>query len=166
MKESDYYLVFEGERQSKLILCSVKGVKQPTTLIKITGKPAKEAHEKLVNLLSCRGGIKLLESASKRKKYFVRADLVPIVGAYILLLRRSRNPSKWSNVFSKVLSGHQSFLGEYFTNFMLMGVDLSTALRRAGRSRKVGETILPEVADIVSASMKSFFSTAEKKLRG
>jgi hypothetical protein len=147
------------------MLRSVKGAKTPTTLIKITGKPAKEAHEKLLSLLSTCGGIRLLESTPKRKEYFVRADLAPTVGAYILLLRRSRNPSKWSNIFSKVLSGSQSMLGEYFANFMLMGVDLSTALRRVGRSRKVSETILPEVADVVSASMKSFFSLAEKMFK-
>ncbi|MDI6820294.1 MAG: hypothetical protein QMC89_05260 [Candidatus Hodarchaeaceae archaeon] len=167
LTESDYSLVYEGPRgrELKLMLCSTKGAKLPITLVKLTGKPAREAHEKLLASLSTCGGIKLLESTPKRKKYFVRADLAPTVGSYILLLRRSRNPSKWSNVFSKVLSGPQSMLGEHFANFMLMGVDLSTTLRQDRKSREVSGTILPEVADAVSASMKSFFSIAEKKLK-
>lgn len=158
--EFDYVLSYKDDgRKASLTLYSVrKGGALSTVLVRLSGLPAKKGYEELVKLLAERGGMALVRSEPSGSDYSIRPDLAPVVGSFMLLLRRSGNPSKWCKAFNEIMRGRSMVFGECFAEFFNMAVNTSIALKKALGKRARGETLIPDVCDAISASIKSFVS--------
>jgi len=162
--EHDYILAFKkGTRGEELILYSVRKAGGPRrVLVKVVGEPARKGHEEILKMAEC-GGLTLVKCETKIREYSVRPDLVSIIGSFILLLRRSRNPSRWCKAFNEIVRGRAAVFGETFARFFDMAISASVELKKASGKKARGETILPEVSDVFSASLKSFVLSSEKR---
>lgn len=159
--EADYILKFKGSGRGELALYSVrKSSRVRRMLVKVVGEPARIGHEELMKLSG--GGIMLLKSENEYQEYAVRPDLAPIIGSFILLLRRSRNPFRWCKIFSEVVRGRLTVLGEVFTMFFDIAMLTSAGLKKTSGRIAGGAAVPPKVADAVSASLKSFILSIEK----
>ncbi|MEM1909420.1 MAG: hypothetical protein QXT79_08610 [Thermofilaceae archaeon] len=159
--EADYILRFRDDEKAELALYSVRktgGARR--MLVRVIGKPARKGHEEIVKITGG-SGIALIKSEGKEREYSVRPDLAPIIGSFLLLLRRSRDPSKWCKAFNEVMRGRMMAFGETFARFFDIAVSLSAELKKTSGRKTRGEAVLPEVADAISASLKSFISSIE-----
>lgn len=163
-EEFDYLLVFDKEKgRPRLSLrASREGKKLTPIIVKVTGKPARDGQAVLFEALSRYGGLSLVEKGPKGERYGVRADLAPMAGAFILLLRRSSNPSKWGRALQETMKGSRPLMGEALSEFFLMALDLSSSLRKGGR-RGFPQSVIPKVADAISAAMRGFVEVAMKE---
>lgn len=159
-EEFDYILVYDREKgRPRLSLrASKEGRKLAPIIVKVTGKPARDGRSLLFPPLSKCGGLRLIEKGPKEERYGVRADLAPIAGAFILLLRRSSNPSKWGDALKEAIEG-RPLIGEGMSEFFLMALSLSSSLKKGGR-KGLPQSVLPQVADAISAAMRGFIQAA------
>ena len=131
--------------------------KQGTTLVRLTGISAENAHEALLNVVGRKMyGLTLSHSGSRDRGYQIRLDVAPIVLAYIILCRRSRSPTKWKRMLEQLAGGELRSFQRWFTNFSDLAIELSRAI---GDDRT--RPFSPRALDAVSAGMKT---TTEKLL--
>lgn len=159
--EADYILKYRNSKRGELVLYSVRkagGTRR--VLVRVFGEPAKKGYEEIVKIAG--GGIMLLKSEAEEQEYSVRPDLAPVIGSFILLLRRSRNPSRWCKSFTEIMRGRMMALGEVFAMFFDMAMLASAGLKKASGRRAEREAILPEIADAISSSLKNLISSIEK----
>lgn len=161
--EFDYILTYrERGKKGELTLYSVRRARKlRRVLVKVVGKPARAGYREVARLAEC-GGLTLVKSEPKSREYSVRPDLVPVIGSFILLLRRSREPSRWCKAFNELMRGRAVAFGETFARFFDLAISASVDLKKATGKKVRGETVLPRVSDAVSASLKSFAHSIEK----
>ena len=157
-EEFDYLLIYDREKgRPRLSLrAGVRGGRLLPMIVKVTGRPVREGHNDMFKALLKCGGLKLVEKEPQGERYGIRADLAPIAGAFILLLRRSTNPSKWGKLFHEALEGSRPFIGEALAEFFIMALNLSSSMRKTPRRKGLPQAVLPQAADAVSAAMRGF----------
>ena len=150
-----YYLTLRrGKRKSK-IKFNIGNDGKTSAVLGISGSNAEMVFKKIVSTLGRYGAVTPVEIGEKVQIYAIREDVGPVVGAYILMVRRSRNLSYWLEFFDELIGGNAAVFGHIFSSFLEAAIDASRLQMRENEKR--GKVTIPtSIADAFSASMKEF----------
>jgi len=84
--------------------------------------------------------------------YTIREDLGPIIGAYLVLVRRARNIEKWSLFLQELLEGRYAGVAKAFSSFLEIALELSKSMH----DKRKSYSLSPIVADALSSALKQF----------
>ncbi len=127
--------------------------RRESTLIKMGGRKAKEIFETMINVLKKYNYI-LEEGGSENYRAFkLKKEIGPVVGGYMVLIRRSRNPDKWIPLFEGFIK-QDPFKGAHdlLTHALSLALALSSVYPPPERVRM---QLSPKVVDSISAGFKS-----------
>lgn len=159
MEKHAYYIVYREHSKTAEMSFNIGGKTKDSMVIRLKGKSIKKVFHDTVNLLSRYGGIIPVEIADSRKIYAVREDLGPLVGAYILMIRRARNYGKWHKFLERLLNEEHPGVAIILSGFLEMALELSKTWTVSGGKNR----IQPQKAfDIVSSTLKHFVNKLEK----
>ncbi|MCE4609338.1 MAG: hypothetical protein F7C36_03035 [Desulfurococcales archaeon] len=127
--------------------------RRESTLIRIGGQKAKEIFETMVEVLKKYEYI-IEEGGSENYKYFkLRKDIGPVVGGFLVLLRRSRNPEKWIPLFEGFIT-EDPYKGAHVLLSHVLSVSIALS-KVYPPPERVRMQLSPKVVDSVSAGFKS-----------
>ncbi len=155
MEKHAYYIIYKEYSKIAEMSFNIGGETKDSMIIRLKGKSIKKVFYNTTNLLSRYGGIIPVEITDSKKIYAVREDLGPLVGAYLLMLRRARNYNRWHKFLERLLSEEFPGVVTVLSSFLEMALELSKIWSVAGtRSQKA--------FDIVSSTLKHFANRLEK----
>jgi len=156
MPSSPSYVIELIKRRNRFeILFKAGSEGELATLVRLGGKQAQTIFNSLVDILSKRGGLIPLSTSDDHRKYSIRDDLGPIVGAFLILVRRSWKPMKWIKISNEIMEGKYPGLAQAFEYYLEMAIDLSKANGRRGK----GYSLSPKVLNAISVAMKKFLES-------
>ena len=134
--------------------------KRESTLIRMGGSKAKEVFEHMVEILKKYDYILEEGGTPNYRAYKLKPEIGPVVGGYLVLIRRSRNPEKWLPYFEGFIK-QDPYKGAHdlLTHALTLAMALSSAYPPPERVRM---QLSPKVVDSVSAGFKNIV----KKLWG
>ncbi len=159
MEKYTYYMIYKEYSKIAEMSFNIGGEAKDSMIIKLKGKSIKKVFHNMVNLLSRYGGIIPIEITDSKRIYAVREDLGPLVGAYILMLRRARNYSKWHKFLERLLNEELPGVVTVLSNFLEMALELSKMWTVAGSKNR---TQSQKAFDIISSTLKHFVDRLEK----
>lgn len=124
-----------------------------STLIRMGGKKAEEIFEKMVEVLK-KHGMTLDESSTENYRASrLKPEIGPVVGGYLVLIRRSRDPSAWIPYFEDMIIEKEPFKGAHalLTHALTLSMELSKINPPPERVRM---QLSPKMLDSVSAGFK------------
>jgi len=129
-----------------------------STLIRMGGRKATEIFEEMVRVLDKYGYItEKSEERERYKAYRLKQEIGPVVGGYLVLIRRSRNPEAWIPYFEEFIAEKYKGAHQFLSHALSLGVELSKVYPPPERVRM---QLSPKVLDSISAG----FKVAVKKL--
>jgi len=143
-----------GKRSS--ILFNVGGEGKSMTLLRLKGTNTTLIFNEVISALSRYGAISPLKTSEQEDVFTIREDLGPIIGGYLILLRRSRNPKKWLTLLNDVLEGRYPILVTAFENYLTMVLDMSRFYRIHSNNDK--QILKTNILDASSSALKAFVS--------
>ena len=120
--------------------------------MRLGGKSAETVFRSVIGALAKYGAATPSRVSDDEQVYTIREDLGPVIGAYLVLVRRARNIEKWSLFLQELLKGRYAGVAKAFFSFLEIALELSKTMH--GRRR--GYTISPVVADALSSALKRF----------
>jgi hypothetical protein len=90
----------------------------------------------------------------------VRDDVGPVLGAYLILIRRAQKIDYWIAFLDELLTGRYSRLGETFSTFLESTIDLSKGLTLKNQKRDY--ILSPAIVSSFSSALKVFIKTLKK----
>ena len=161
LENRTYKLVLRNTARGKVIqFRSATPERRESTLIRMGGSKAEKVFQTMIEVLKKYDYI-LEESGHENYRAFkLKPEIGPVVGGYLVLIRRSRDPEKWLPYFEGFITenpykGAKSLL----THALSLALELSVAYPPPERVRM---QLSPKVVDSVSAGVK----TTVKKLWG
>jgi len=151
MNKHSYYLIYWESPKAHKVSFNIGGDSKESALITLQGKNIKRVFINTVRLLSRYGGIIPVETSDHKKIYTIREDLGPLIGTYILLLRRARNYDKWHRFLERILNEEFPGVATVLTSFLETAIELSKTWAETGKA-----------FDIVSSTLKHFVNSLEK----
>ncbi|MCE4619518.1 MAG: hypothetical protein F7C33_00675 [Desulfurococcales archaeon] len=124
-----------------------------STMIRMGGKMAEEIFKKMVEVLKKYDYVAEEGGDEKRYKYYkLKPEIGPVVGGYIVLIRRSRKPQDWIPYFEGFIK-EDPYKGAHkvLTHALATAFDLSQVYPPPERVRM---QLHPKVLDSVSAGFK------------
>ncbi|GAB6148189.1 hypothetical protein [Stetteria hydrogenophila] len=121
------------------------------TLIRMGGKKAEEVFAKMVEVLKNHD---LVESESKSENYTyykLKPEAGPVVGGYLILIRRSRDPTAWLPLFEDFVVDKFKGSHKLLEHMLALGIELSQIHPPPERVRM---QLNPKILDSLSAGMK------------
>ncbi len=155
ISESTYYLILKKRSGGYEILYNIGSESNIMTVLRLKGKNAGKIFNEIVGTLAKQGAAIPSSVSEYEQIYSVRDDLGPVVGAYLILIRRARNLEKWSRFFRLLLDGHYVGVAKSFSDFLEIAIELSKSLPESGSSRRK-YTLSPIVVDALSSALKQF----------
>jgi hypothetical protein len=76
----------------------------------------------------------------------------PVLGAYLILIRRAQRIEYWLSFLDELLTGRYAKLGETFSTFLQLAIDLSKG--ETVKSRKSEYTLSSVVLSSLSSALK------------
>jgi len=123
--EYNYYLVYKQKNKKEAELYfNVGGTDKASRLLRLKGKNTSTIFNKMLRILSRTGCITPIETG-KKSIYWIRDDVGPIIGTYLILIRRCRNIDYWLDFLDELLIGDFSHFGTFFANMLESAVNLS-----------------------------------------
>ncbi len=121
-------------------------------LLHMGGKSAEKIFQVLTEELEKLGAAKPVSKTDVEVVYEVTPEHGTTVAAYLLLVRRSRNPDKWIPVLREIVEGKYPGLPQALGKIIDAAVEASkyTPLK----PKRVNTVIAPKVADAFSAGLK------------
>lgn len=159
MEKYAYYLIFKESSRGGELYFNIGGTSKDSTIVKLRGRRVKEIFGDTVKLLSRYGGIIPQEITDAEKTYGIKEDLGPIIGAYILLLRRARNYKKWHSFLKRLLNEEFPGIAIILSNFLNMALELSKTWTTTNSNGKVKSK---KALDIISSTLKHFADRVER----
>jgi len=138
------------------ILFNIGGEIDTTTIIRLNGKHAIDIFKNIISLLSKQGAAVPVRITDREKVYSIREDLGPIIGAYMLLLRRARNYAKWHSFLEELLDEKYPGVASVLTGFLEMAIEFSKTRNISMKMKRYETTLSPIALDIFSTSLKHF----------
>lgn len=154
--EYSYYLIYAERRGGGEISFNVGSREEASALIRTGGRRVPELFDGMMGILSRAGCIVPLQTGNP-KIYAVRDDAGPVVGAYLILVKRAQKIDYWVKFLEELLVGEHARLGRAFSSFLDLAIELSKA-SPPGR----GYSLSPRVVTALSSALKVFV----KSLRG
>jgi len=157
--EYSYYLTFKTKKEGAELLFNVGTKDKTSTLLRLTGRKIQEIFNRILPILSRNGCITPVQTGNPQI-YSVRDDVGPVLGAYLILIRRARKTDYWINFFDELLTGRYSRLGEVFSIFLEVTIDLSKSTMPP--STKASYTLSPIIVSSFSSALKVFVKSLKK----
>ena len=162
MSTKQAYIIILRRRKRVLdILFNVGNESKTTTLLRLRGKRADVIFNAIISALSRYGAVSPLKTSEHEDVFTIREDLGPIVGGFLILLRRSTNPKKWLSILNDTLEGKYPMLVMAFENYLTMAIDMSRIDKSHAKRRKY-MMLTPKVLDAVSAALKKLVEAFSK----
>jgi len=123
------------------------------TLIRMGGKKAEEIFKHMVEVLKKYDYVTEEGGDEQRYKYYrLKPEIGPVVGGYLVLIRRSRNPEKWLPFFEGFIK-EDPYKGAHalLTYALATGIELS---KNYPPPERVRMQLHPKVLDSISAGYK------------
>lgn len=151
--EHTYYLTFRTSKRGGELSFNVGTKHKTTTLLKLGGRRIEDIFNQILKTLSKTGCVTPLQTGNPRM-YCIRDDVGPVLGAFLILIKRGQKTEYWLDFLDELLMGKYARLGETFSTFLEFIVDLSK-----------GETLKDRRGDYsLSPAIVSSFSSALKVL--
>lgn len=157
--EHNYYLIFERKRGGGELSFNVGARDKASTLIRLGGKNAIVIYNKLLSILSRAGCLTPIETGNP-SVHWIRDDVGPVLGMYLILVRRARNTKYWLSFLDELLMGEYARLGGMFSILLESAMELSKEAPRGGKRRPY--ILSPAVASSFSSALKTFIRTLKK----
>jgi len=158
--EYTYSIILRRRSRGSEVLYNIGSESSITTVLRLSGKNTDKVFRSVVEALARQGAAIPLRVSGSEQVYSIREDLGPVVGAYLILVRRARNVEKWGKFFSELLDGHYAGVAKAFSTFLEIAIELSKATSSGKRGRD--HTISPVVADALSSALKQFVDRIAK----
>ena len=159
MEAYAFYLTYRKYSKKPELSFSIGGTTKESTTIRLKGKHVDEIFSKLLRTLSKYGAAMPVEVTENRRTYTIREDLGPLVGAYLILLRRARNYNRWHKFLERLLEEEYPGIASALAGMLDITLELSKSL---SIPTKRNATIAPLVLDIISSTLKQFVKSMEK----
>ena len=165
MYQYTYYIIMEKRRGNIAeISYNVVNESHNTTLLKLGGKSASTIFEDIVNTLAKYGACTPIKVSSAEAVYGIREDLGPIVGAYLILIRRARNIEKWNNFFYELIEGKYIGVAKAFASFLEVAIEMSRSINaKEARKKKRQYVLNPHILNALSSALKQFINKIIKQ---
>ena len=124
-----------------------------STLIRMGGKKASEIFQKMVEVLEKHELVTEKTESDNYVAYRLKPEIGPVVGGYLVLIRRSRDPSAWIPYFEDMITEKEPFKGAHalLTHALTLSMELSKINPPPERVRM---QLSPKMLDSVSAGFK------------
>ncbi|MEM0439086.1 MAG: hypothetical protein QXR14_04940 [Sulfolobales archaeon] len=150
--EYSYYLIFKSRKKGGEISFNVGTKERTEAMIKLGGRRSEELFTRILETLGRAGCITPIQTGNPRI-YAVRGDVGPVLGAYLILIKRSRKIEYWIEFLNELLTGKYSWLGGAFSTLLELAIDLS---KRAPLKSQKEYTLSPIIISAISSAMKEF----------
>jgi len=154
-----FYLTYRKNSKKPELSFSIGGTTKESTIIRLKGKYVDKIFSELIITLSKYGAVIPVEVAENRRTYTVREDLGPLVGVYLILLRRARNYNRWHKFLERLLEEEYPGIASALASMLDITLELSKSLTTP---TKRDTTIEPSVLDMMSSTLKQFVKSIEK----
>ena len=151
-REFSYFITLRKDGRRSKIIFNIGREDENVMLLRVGGKYSPIIFQNIISTLSKYGAVVSVKSSSKERKYAIREDLGPVVGAYLILIRRARKIEAWNTFFSRMISGEYPGIAKAFTAFLELAMDLS----KFSNQRNEGGVLSPKILTALSASLKNF----------
>ncbi|MCR8433828.1 MAG: hypothetical protein NDP24_06335 [Crenarchaeota archaeon] len=157
--EDSYYLIYKEGRKGGEVLFNVGTKETSSTLIRLSGQGIRGSFNNILQILSKAGCLIPVQTGNPRI-YSLRGDVGPVIGTYLILIKRAKKMDYWVNFLDELLTGKYSKLGETFAIFLETMVRLS---KRAPSGK--GYALSPSIVSSFSSALKVLIKslTREKK---
>jgi len=160
--EHTYYVILRKKSKGYEILYNIGSENSITTVLRLNGKNADNIFKNIIEDLAKQGATIPLKISDYEHVYSIREDLGPIVGAYLILIRRAKNIEKWSKFFKALIEGQYVGIAKTFAIFLEVALELSRSIPT--RSHK-SYTLSPTVVDALSTALKRFVDKVAKSMK-
>ena len=157
LRQGTYVIMLRSCGQSPTISFNIGGEDEPTTLLRLAGRNAELIFKEIISALSRYGAISPIKISKHEEIFSIRDDLGPIIGGFLILIRRTNNPKKWLSVLNEVLEGKHPELVIAFESYLTMTIDISRINKF--HSKKQKQALTPIVLDASSTALKEFVKT-------
>ena len=157
--EYNYYLTFKTKKKESELSFNVGTKGKTTRLLRFRGRNTEEIFNKILKTLSKAGCLTPIQTGNPRV-YSIRDDVGPVLGAYLILIRRAKKIDYWIAFLDELLTGKYARLGETFSTFLEATIDLSKAT--STRKRKREYTLSPTILSSFSSALKVFVKKLNK----
>jgi hypothetical protein len=154
--EQSYYLIYKERKNGGEILFNVGTREKTSTLIRLRGRKMYQTFNKILQILSKTGCITPIQTGNPQI-YSLRDDAGPVIGTYLILIRRAQKMDYWIDFLDELLTGKHSRLGETFATFLETIIDLSKGAP-AGKEYNLS----PSIVSSFSSALKVLIKTLKK----
>lgn len=149
-----YYIILKKRSKGYEILYNIGSESSVATVLRLNGRNADRIFKDIVSNLAKQGAVVPVRISDYEQTYSIREDLGPVVGAYLILIRRARNIDKWSGFFRALLNEHYPGVARAFSSFLELAIELSRSIPEKPSGK--GYTLSPIVVNALSAALKKF----------
>ncbi len=121
------------------------------TLVRVGGGGVGELFETMVDVLKRHGYVEAETKRAVMTAYRVKPEIGPVVGGYIILVRRARDPSAWKPLFEDFITEKHVGAKTVLSHLLSLSEDLS---KISPPPKRVRMKLNPKILDGVSAGVK------------
>ncbi|MGC9133805.1 hypothetical protein [Caldisphaera sp.] len=150
---NNYKIVYRKSNKGEFILFkSNLQQKREKILIKIGGRNIDQIFNQIAKVLKEKNLIEDENVSNNYITYKLNQDIGPIVGGFLILIRRSREPLEWIPYFGDLIQG-EKYMGSKTVLYHLwfLGLDLS---QDVNKKLNMKYELNPKVLDSISAGTK------------
>lgn len=151
-----YYIILKRRSRGYEMLYNIGGESSITTILRLNGRNANAIFKNIITALAKQGAVIPTRASDYEQVYTIREDLGPVVGAYLILIRRARNIEKWNDFFKALLDGQYAGVAKALSIFLELAIELSRSM--PGKRSSKSYTLSPIVVDALSTALKSFIN--------
>jgi hypothetical protein len=157
--EHSYYLTFRTKKGGGELSFNVGTREKTTILLRLRGRSTEEIFTRILKTLGEAGCITPIQTGNPTI-YSIRDDAGPVLGAYLILIRRARKIDYWTSFLEELLTGRYARLGETFSTFLESTIDLSKGA--ISKSRRREYTLSPVIVSSFSSALKVLVKKLKK----
>jgi hypothetical protein len=147
-----YRLVLRATARGPLLQLRVQPPEaREVILVKIGGRGVEELFNHMVEVLRKHGYIESENVTASMKAYRVKQEIGPVLGGYIVLVRRTRDPSAWKPLFEDFLLEKHVGARTVLSHVLSLSEALS---KLKPPPRRVRMQLNPKILDGVGAGVK------------
>jgi len=156
--EYNYYLTYKRRPKQSELYFNIGGQDKTTTLLRLKGRNTSKIFERVLSILGRAGCITPIETGNP-STYWIRDDVGPVLGTYLILIRRCKNTEYWLNFLEELLTGKYSRLGSMFTDLLESAIELS---KGKVKGEKQAYALSENIISPLSSALKTFIRSLQK----
>ena len=121
------------------------------TLIRMGGRKAEEVFRTMVDALKKHGFVEDEGGTENYRYYRLKQEIGPVVGGFLVLIRRSRDPTAWAPYFEDLLTEKYKGAHKLLEHALALSIELSKIQPPPERVRM---QLTPKILDSLSAGLK------------